>query len=364
MLAKIADPADNAVSRKSYAIRRGLSMREEMATAFRVGQSHYSAFAQLRNPSTERTRVFIRDFLREAFGFDDLELSDGPVSFIAGKRAPIVVVSPTGEKLDRRCEALSTDRPLSPALALQNYLNKHDDALWGLVSNGHVIWLMRDNASLTRPAYIEADIAQIFTNEDFASFCALWLLNHRTRFGAKGALATDCELENCRNKGAHEGEVARDRLAGQVKQALEILGSGFLEANTEFAASLKSGEIKMTDWFNQLLYFIYRLIFLMVAEDRDLLHPKDANEDARKLYADGYSLTALRIQCRRRTAWDKHYDRYEGIKIIFHALARGEKLLGLPSLGGLFAEELPPPPPPPGIHSPEFNQEISPYTPA
>ncbi len=32
---------------------------------------------------------------------------------------------------------------------------------------------MRDNASLTRPAYIEADLSQIFSNEDAASFAVL-----------------------------------------------------------------------------------------------------------------------------------------------------------------------------------------------
>ncbi len=145
-VAKIAAPEDNAAARKSYAIRQGLSIREEMATAFRVGQSHYNEFAQLQNPSPQKTRTFIRNFLKEAFGFDDLQISDGPVAFIGGERIPIVVVPPSEEKLDRRSETLSTERPLSPALALQNYLNKHDEALWGLVSNGRQIWLMRDNA--------------------------------------------------------------------------------------------------------------------------------------------------------------------------------------------------------------------------
>jgi hypothetical protein len=78
---------------------------------------------------------------------------------------------------------------------------------------------MRDNASLTRPAYIEADLAQIFTNEDAASFAVLWSLIHRTRFGAAGAPATDCALERWREAGSREGEAARDRLAAQVQKS-------------------------------------------------------------------------------------------------------------------------------------------------
>jgi hypothetical protein len=327
---------------EEYRIRKGLTIREEVSTAFRVGQSHFDAFAKFERPSLEATCRFVRDFLKETFGFDDLDPTGRSVSFLAGGRVPIVVVPPSDEKLDRRSPTLSTDRSRSPAFALQDYLNDNDDALWGLVTNGSVIRLMRDNASLTRPAYVEADLAQIFTNEDAASFAVLWSLIHRTRFGVAGAAVTDCALERWREAGSREGEVARDRLADQVETALKVIGSGFLEANPELAASMKSGEVNLTEWFNELLRLVYRLIFLMVAEDRNLLHPEMAKPEARKLYVEGYSLNALRAQCARATTWDKHHDRYEGIKVVFRGLARGQESLGLPALGGLFGpDELP-----------------------
>jgi len=322
-----------------YRIRKGLTVREEISTAFRVGQSHFDAFAKLVNPSPEATSRFVRSFLQETFGYDDLATANGALAFIAGERVPVVVVPPSDEKLDRRSATLSTDRTRSPAFALQDYLNEQDGANWGLVTNGTLIRLMRDNASLTRPAYIEADLAQIFTNEDAASFAVLWLLIHRTRFGVAGAPAADCALERWRDAGSREGEVARDRLAGQVQIALKVLGSGFLEANPDLATKLKSGEVNLTEWFNELLRLVYRLIFLMVAEDRNLLHPEKAKPDARKLYAEGYSLAALRAQCYRAASWDKHHDRYEGIKIVFRALAHGQDALALPALGGLFSDD-------------------------
>jgi len=128
-------------------------------------------------------------------------------------------------------------------------------------------------------------------------------------------------------------------LAGQVQIALKVLGSGFLEANPDLAVKLKSGEVNLIEWFNELLRLVYRLIFLMVAEDRNLLHPEKANINARKLYADGYSLAGLRAQSFRAATWDKHLDRFEGIKIVFRALAHGEERLALPALGGLFGED-------------------------
>ncbi|URI16139.1 Eco57I restriction-modification methylase domain-containing protein [Brevundimonas albigilva] len=342
MIASVDRRQASDQAEEDYRIRKGLTIREEISTSFRVGQSHFDAFAKLQNPSVEATRRFVRAFLTETFGFDDLVPVDSALSFLAGGRIPIVVVPPSEEKLDRRSPTLSIDRSRSPAFALQDYLNDTDDALWGLVTNGTVLRLMRDNASLTRPAYVEADLAQIFTNEDAASFAVLWSLIHRTRFGAVDAPTTDCALERWREAGSREGEAARDRLATQVETALRVLGSGFIEANPDLATRLKSGEIDLTEWFNELLRLVYRLIFVMVAEDRTLLHPDTATHDARKLYREGYSLAALRASCIRAATWDRHHDRYEGVKVVFRALAQGQDALGLPALGGLFsADKLP-----------------------
>lgn len=339
MVAKIAAPKDTEEIRQSYRIRKGLSIRDEISTAFRVGQSHFDAFRKHEKPSVDATRRFMREFLAETLGFDDLAPHEGAVSLLAGGRVPIVVTPPDEEKLDRKSATLSTDRSRSAAFALQDYVNEQDDALWGLATNGTVLRLMRDNASLTRPAYIEADLSQIFTNEDAASFSILWLLFHRTRFGNEGTPATDCDLERWRDAGAKEGEASRDRLAGQVQLALRLLGSGFLEANPDLSKRLQSGDIPLTGWFNELLRLVYRLIFLMVAEDRNLLHSSKAPANARKLYAEGYSLSSLRALCTRGATWDRHHDRYEGMKILFRSLTSGEDALALPALGGLFAAD-------------------------
>ena len=341
MVAKIDRREAPEQAENDYGVRKGLTIREEISLAFRVGQAHFDAFAKVEAPSAEATRRFARAFLNETFGFDDLADASGTVSCIAGGRVPVLAVPPS-ESLDRRSPTLSTDKSRSPTIALQDYLNERDEALWGLVTNGAHLRLLRDNASLTRPAHIEADLAQIFANEDAASFAALWLLIHRSRFGAAATSAADCPLERWRDAGAREGEAARDRLAGQVEAALRVLGSGFLEANPDLAARLHAGELSLTTWFNELLRLVYRLIFLMVAEDRYLLHPANARASARRLYAEGYSLAALRVQSVRKAAWDRHHDRYEGMKIVFRALSASEDALGLPALGGLFgADRLP-----------------------
>ena len=319
-----------------YCVRKGITIRDEIALAFRVGQAHVDGFAKRASPSLAATAAFVRDFLRETFGFSDLEEGQAPVALSAGAGRIPVVVAPPADELDRRSPSLSQERSRSAVLVLQDRLNASEKSLWGLATNGLTFRLMRDNASLTRPAYIEADLAQIFATEDMASFAALWLLIHRSRFGRAGTPSTDCALERWREAGARAGAAARDRLAGQVEQALRDLGSGFLAANPDLRARLLADHRALTDWFNELLRLVYRLIFLMVAEDRELLHTPDAAPEARQLYGEGFSLTHLRQQAIRRAVWDRYFDRYEGLKIVFRALSRGEKALGLPALGGLF----------------------------
>ena len=350
-LAKVERLEADGQSEKDYDIKPGLTIRDEIPRAFRIGQALFSRFAAVEDPNVATAHRFVSILLRDVFGYHDLlpagrRTQDGRdylVHFEAGEgRVPVIIVPPR-DSIDRSSEALAfDDRKRSASTALQDWLNAEDDALWGLAANGEAIRLMRDNASLTRPAFVEANLKQIFETEDFSSFSALWLLIHRTRFGNKPSPVTDCALEQWRDTGSKEGAVARDRLRDGVEEALKAFGSGFLEANPEIRQRLTEGDLKLTVFFNELLRIIYRLIFLMVAEDRNLLHDPEASGQVRQLYFEGYSLKRLRERSVRRSNWDKHRDLYEGLKIVFRSLATGETKLGLPALGGLFDQGLVP----------------------
>jgi hypothetical protein len=253
-------------------------------------------------------------------------------------RVPVVVVPPSDELDAPSLHLPSEGRRRSGASAVQDWLNASDAALWGLCSNGVQLRLLRANASLTRPAFIQADLRRIFEAEAFADFAVLWLLVHASRFGTPGTAPTDCSLEHWREAGGKEGIAARKRLGKGVEAALLSLGGGFLSHpdNLALRERLDSGALPLSEFFGQLLRLVYRLIFLLAAEDRDLLHPPSASAATRKLYAEGYSVGALRDRAFRRAAWDRHHDAWEGLLIVFAALARGERRLGLPALGGIF----------------------------
>src|SRR5699024_144109 len=67
--------------------------------------------------------------------------------------------------LDRRSRGVAGAAQQSPHGLLQEFLNRTSDRLWGIVSNGRTLRLLRDNASLTRQAYVEFDLEAIFSAE-------------------------------------------------------------------------------------------------------------------------------------------------------------------------------------------------------
>ena len=111
------------------------------------------------------------------------------------------------------------------------------------------------------------------------------------------------------------------------------------QANGALRDAIAGGSLTAHVLYEELLRLVYRLIFLFTTEDRGLLHDPNADEAAKTLYARGYSVARLRAKAARRTAGDPNHDLYEGLKIVFRALWRGEKVLGLPALGGLFRHE-------------------------
>lgn len=346
LLSRIAAQGAPHQSAADYAIPPGLTLRDELARAFRIASALYQDFAAPAEPSLASTTAWLTRLFTQVLGFPapDAEApSPLTLSFLAG-RVPVVVVAPPAG-LDRPADTLTSaeGRRRSASSALQDWLNQREACLWGFASNGHTLRLLRDNPSLTRPAFVEVNLRQLFETENFADFTALWLLLHSSRFGLAAAPPRECPLELWRESGAAEGLVARDRLRDGVEQALLALGNGFLShpANAALRERLASGVLPLTDFFNQLLRLIYRLIFLLVAEDRNLLHPPGAPAPAIALYAQGYSLSALRQLAVRRSSWDHHWDLWQGLLISFRALARGEARLALPPLGGLFDDVIP-----------------------
>ena len=256
------------------------------------------------------------------------------------QHTPIHLVSSKAD-LDRSVQGEGSAKRSSPHSLLQEMLNRSPEHLWGIVSNGLSLRILRNNVSLTRQAFVEFDLEEMFNNEVYADFVLLWLLCHQSR--VESERPEGCWLEKWSQEAHATGTRALDDLRVNVEMAISALGSGFLSqsANGQLRGKLSAGTLSAMDYYNQLLRMVYRLLVLFVAEDRGILFDPAASLDNRKLYDDYYSTKKLRYQADHQLG-TRHSDLYYGLKLVMEKLGEenGCRELGLPGLNGfLFSPE-------------------------
>lgn len=255
------------------------------------------------------------------------------VSHAWGEHVPIHLVG-CNVPLDRRSQGVAGAASMSPHGLVQELLNRSDERLWGFVSNGLTLRVLRDNSSLTRQAYVEFDIASMMDGDVYADFVVLWLVCHESRI--EGDRPHECWLERWSQEAVKQGTRALDGLRAGVEAAISSLGGGFLShpANTDLRDALRSGELDKQEYYRELLRLVYRLLFLFVAEDRRLLYDPNATQEAAERYDRFYSTRRLRRLADRRRG-SKHADLYQGLRVVMEKLGNDDGCpdLGLPALG-------------------------------
>lgn len=263
----------------------------------------------------------------------EIEGKSYPISHLRG-RLPLHLVG-AGTSLERRQAGVRGAASASPHSMVQELLNRSEKYLWAMLSNGRQLRILRDNVSMTRQAFVEFDLEAIFANELYEEFVVLWLVCHESRFDSESPEAS--WLERWREEAESTGARALDALRGQVEQAIALLGRGFLSFsdNRELRRRIRSGELDRLDYYRQLLRLVYRLIFLLVAEDRGLLLVPEADELARQRYRDHYGVGRLRALAAGRSSREPHPDLWRSLLVVMRGLSspEGVPALGLPALG-------------------------------
>ena len=243
-----------------------------------------------------------------------------PISHSWGLNVPIHLVSAKVE-LDKTMRGVAGAATASPHSLLQVFLNRSDDHLWGFVSNGYRLRVLRDNLTLTRQAYVEFDLEAMMNGDAYSDFRVLWLLCHQSRVEADRP--SDCWLEQWMKEAEDRGTRALEQLRGGVEAAITALGVGFLEhsANGALRAKLRDGRLDKQNYYRQLLRIIYRLLFMFVAEDRDLLLDRAAAESARERYKNYYSTQRMRAMAASFVGTG-HSDLFEALRLVMRLLGR------------------------------------------
>lgn len=269
----------------------------------------------------------------------EIEDKTYPISHKASEPVAIHLVSFKWD-LDKRNPIAKGETKLSPHSLMQEFLNRSEDHLWGILSNGLKLRILRDNVSLTRAAYVEFDLQAMMDGVAYSDFFLLYLLCHQSRVEVKtdetGKLLPPetCWLEKWYNTSIKDGVRALDELRNNVQSAIESLGAGFLShpANTDLRDKLRSGTLTLQDYYHQVLLQVYRLLFVFVAEDRDLLIPSDVPDMVKQTYHKYYSTYRIRELARKKRG-TRHSDLWQQLNLLFNGLYDGNTALGLPALG-------------------------------
>lgn len=363
LLRRVLDRSTNLAGTRpgDYGLPEDERLNEVITQSWNRLLKHWAEFRAAKEnlPESEAGTGLTNDkwnlpLLRE-LGFGLLPTSAGPeiggrtyaISRFFGP-VPIHLIG-CGLSLDRRTRGQRGAAAVNPHGLVQEFLNRSDDHLWAIVSNGLRLRILRDNQALSRQAFLEFDLEAMFNGEVYSDFVLLWLVAHATRFAPReGDRPETCWLEKWTQEAEEQGTRALGELRIGVERALAILGEGFTShpRNTALRDALRSGQLSPTDLHAQLLRLVYRLIFLFVAEDRTveghaLLHPledSDAAQKARERYAAHYSTARLR-EMAGRIKGSRHGDLWQQFQLLVKALsgdpdgATIREQLALPALG-------------------------------
>ena len=236
-------------------------------------------------------------------------------------------------------------RRMSAHALVQEFLNLHEQQLYGLVTDGHVVRLLRDSSRLVKQSYLEFDLDRIFTDGLFADFAVFYRLLHATRLPLTGDTAAESLIERYHQNSLDAGARIRKGLSTAVEQAILRFGNGFLShtENDALRSAVAAGELPAGEYYQQLLRLIYRLLFLMVIEERDLVLPADTPRAQRDIHRKFYSVARLRrLSEKRHLADPRHHDLWLALQVcfrLFEAGGPGAKLGIAPLAGDLFSAE-------------------------
>lgn len=402
------DPNLPGLTPKDYHLRSGERLNEAASRAWNeclaAWKSFRKKFAAL--PASDTGTTLTRDEwllpLFQELGYGRLQpkraiVIDGkeyPISHGWEDHVPIHLLS-ARYSIDRRTPGAAGAATRAPYSLLQELLNRSGKHRWGFVTNGLKLYLLHDNAALARAANVEFDLEAMMDGELYADFMLLFLLCHQSRVEiqptpiakvtldrktgkAKKAKATsqkklvtdddaeaadgddsvdaedektrlgpeNCWLERWANQADQQGTRARDKLRDGVEAAIRALGAGFLttKRNQDLRERMRTGELSTQDYYRQLLRVVYRLLMLLVAEEKktengaNLFHPLGTPSEVCDRYARFYSVSRIRTLAyeRRGTA---HTDLYESLKVLFLKLREGYAPLGIPGMGSfLFSD--------------------------
>lgn len=254
----------------------------------------------------------------------------------------------TLDKCSLDYRAKGSRRKKSPHATMLEYLNATEN-VYGIISNGATIRLLRNSGQLVKLTYIEFDLRRMLEEDKYTEFCLMFRLLHASRFRANGD--EPCVMERWFNMSIESGNRIRSGLSLAVQKTMETIGNaafrGSGEGNEALRKAFSENQLDAATFNKELIHFIYRLLFLFIIEDRNLVYqiPEDADSDEyqricrwQDIYKQNYAASRLRRLSELSYLRQRQYhDLWEGLMDTFRLFedeAFGSRL-GIHPLGGV-----------------------------
>ena len=352
-----------------FGLDKQVWLRTEIEEAWGHAKSAWQMFSRSRarlsknRMGTQETQQWVNNFLGYVLGY---ELVNATPQTIRQREYAISHCEPHHEafpvhmlsfkhSLDQKPPKKSPKRKtgisLSPHALVQEYLNLSGH-LYALLTNGLQLRVLRDSTRLIRLTFLEFDLEQMMEQDHYSDFAILYRLLHVSRLPKSQAQASQSWLEQYHQQSLQAGARIRHGLSNAVRHSIEHLANGVLNYPPNQAILdevMPQGKRSADELYQNLLDFVYRLLFLMVIEERQLVYPKVSSESApgqaqlKQIYEDYYSVTRLRwLSEKRQVRSNKHHDLWQGLLQTFglyESETEGQALGIKPLSGKLFSPQ-------------------------
>ncbi|MBC7265143.1 MAG: N-6 DNA methylase, partial [Chloroflexi bacterium] len=228
----------------------------------------------------------------------------------------------------------------NPSFQIVNYL-VGTDVDWGILTNGRLWRLYYQKARSRASTYYEVDLARILDNGDGEAFRYFY------HFFRRAALVKDPATGRNFLERVYEGSATyalqvQEELKGLIfEKIVPILAKGFVEWRRTERGIAQETEDSLRQIFTATLTLLYRLLFLLYAEARELLPVSDLQ----RYYP--YSLTRIKRDAVERLNGGRALstvsdDVWNDLAALFRIIDRGDPALNVPTYnGGLFDRRSP-----------------------
>jgi very-short-patch-repair endonuclease len=217
----------------------------------------------------------------------------------------------------------------NPAYQIAFYI-QHSGLQWGILTNGRKWRLYHRDTAYKQDRFYEVDLPALVAGGNASAFLYFFAFFRRAAFD-DGPLGLAAILRESADYARGIGTTLR----GQVYDALAHLAQGFLDYPANRLDASDRATLKTI--YDNSLIVLYRLLFVLYAEARELL-PIRANAS----YRLTYSLDAIKRDVARRMDGDapllaSSTQLWNRLTELFAMIDRGEEQLGIATFnGGLF----------------------------